>query len=327
MNNCELAHVESGSKVEIDIKEFFDKRKSLPLIDVRSEGEFEQGHIPGSINIPILTNAEREKVGTDYKLKGSDEAVLTGFRMVGPRLDALLEESKKKIGDKALVYCWRGGMRSDYYSRFISMVGISSQRLSGGYKMYRQLAMEYFAKPYQLLMISGCTGSGKSEILRALKSVGEQVIDLEDLANHKGSVFGGLMKGPQPSSEQFQNNLFENLYKLDVSKRIWVEDESIAIGKIFLPEGFWKTMRSMPVVEIKLDKQKRIQRLVDEYGQADKKEFLDKMEMITKKLGGQHFKAAKEKLQADDMHSTIDILLTYYDKAYINALKNKAHRN
>jgi tRNA 2-selenouridine synthase len=139
-------------------------------------------------------------------------------------------------------------------------------------------------------------------------------------------VFGGLMMPPQPTTEQFQNNLFEALIKLDPTRRIWVEDESIALGRIFLPNDFWSQMASSPVFEMQVDKDVRIERLVKEYGPADKEAFLEAMKGIIKKLGGQHFNAAREKLSANDMAATIDILLTYYDKAYKTGLTNKEHR-
>jgi tRNA 2-selenouridine synthase len=131
---------------------------------------------------------------------------------------------------------------------------------------------------------------------------------------------------PQPTTEQFQNDLFEAISKLDTSKRVWVEDESLAIGKIFLPEDFWLTMKQRPLVQMDVSKEVRIQRLVNEYWPADRATFLEIMGKITKKLGGQHFKEAKQKLQEGDMAATIDILLTYYDKAYLESInKRKDH--
>jgi tRNA 2-selenouridine synthase len=146
--------------------------------------------------------------------------------------------------------------------------------------------------------------------------MGEQVLDLEKLANHKGSVFGGLMMGAQPTTEQFQNDLFEVLITFDINKRIWVEDESITIGRISLPDAIWQGIRKAPLFRMEVPKNIRIERLVREYGHADKTEFLQAMEKITKKLGGQNFIAAKEQLNLGDMHATIDILLTYYDRTY-----------
>ncbi|MBK5278008.1 MAG: tRNA 2-selenouridine(34) synthase MnmH, partial [Bacteroidia bacterium] len=186
--------------------------------------------------------------------------------------------------------------------------------------------LESFRRPLQIVLLTGCTGSGKSEILRALKAQGEQVLDLEDLANHKGSAFGGLLMPQQPTTEQFQNQLFEEIEKLDLSKRIWVEDESIAIGKIFLPHEFWIQMTQSPLVKMDVSKEIRVQRLVEEYGPADKELFLTIMGKIVTKLGGQHYKAAKEKLLEGDMTSTIDILLTYYDKAYLNSIDKRKNK-
>jgi tRNA 2-selenouridine synthase len=163
-------------------------------------------------------------------------------------------------------------------------------------------------------------------VLRALAQKGEQIIDLETLACHKGSAFGGLMMPPQPTTEQFQNDLFEAILKLDTGRRIWIEDESLNIGKIFLPEPLWRSMNNSPLIEVLAAREVRVQRLVREYGQTDPAEFLKAMVKITKKLGGQHFNTAKEKLLQGDMASTIDILLTYYDKAYQTGLNNKTHR-
>lgn len=296
-------------------------------MDVRSPHEFEQGHIRNAINIPLLNNEDRVAVGTDYKKKGQAEAIKTGFRLVGPRLEEIISETEKiSTGNELLVHCWRGGMRSDNFCKFIGMARIKSQALSGGYKAYRQFAYENFKKPLPLILLGGCTGSGKSEVIRALQNQGEQILDLEKLANHKGSAFGGMMMPPQPTTEQFQNELFEELFKLDFSKRIWVEDESIAIGKLFLPPDFWNTMCASKIVKLEVAKEIRIARLVEEYGKADKEEFLEKMSKIVKRLGGQHFKEAKEKLLQDDMASTIEILLTYYDKTYSASLERRKAR-
>ena len=311
----------------MSIDEFLKLRQTLPVVDVRSENEFAEGHIRGALNIPILNNEERVAVGTDYKQKGQAEAIKTGFRLVGPRFLEIINRAENvAAGRELLVHCWRGGMRSSNFCQIIGMAKLKSFQLEGGYKTYREQAMASYRSPLRLMVIAGYTGSGKSEVLRQLKAEGEQVIDLEMLARHKGSVFGGLMMPAQPTTEQFQNELFEEIRGLDPRRNTWVEDESIAVGKIFLPDDFYKQMATAPVFELDVDKPVRIERLVREYGHADKNEFLMAMESITKKLGGQNFKAAKEKLFEDDMASTIDILLNYYDKAYSTGLKNKQHR-
>jgi tRNA 2-selenouridine synthase len=308
----------------ISIDEFLTLRKQLPVVDVRSQGEFQEGHIRNAVNIPLLNNEERVAVGTDYKRKGQKEAVKTGFRLVGPRLLDIINEAEQVAqGKELLVHCWRGGMRSNNFSQFAVMAGVRSHTLRGGYKEYRSLAIESFKKPFQIILLTGCTGSGKSEVLRALKEQGEQVLDLEGLANHKGSAFGGLLMPEQPTTEQFQNELFEEILSLDLSRRIWVEDESIAIGKIFLPKDFWITMHESPLVQMDVSREVRVQRLVNEYGPADRGEFLEIMGKIVKRLGGQHYNTAKERLLEGDMASTIDILLTYYDKAYLQSIEKR----
>jgi tRNA 2-selenouridine synthase len=235
-------------------------------------------------------------------------------------------EETANVGSELLVYCWRGGMRSSNFCQFAHMSRIKTHALEGGYKAYRQLATDIFKKPYQFIVIGGYTGSGKSEVLRELSTYGEQIIDLEKLASHRGSAFGGLMMPPQPSTEQFQNHLFEEVMKLDVGKRIWIEDESLSVGRIFLPNDLWTQLNSGPVVELGVDKSVRIERLVVEYGGAEKMEFLDAMTKIKKKLGGQHFNAAREQYLNGDLTATIDLLLNYYDKAYTFALQRKKDR-
>ncbi len=311
----------------LSISEFLSMRESLPVVDVRSPGEFQEGHIKGAVNIPLLNNEERIAVGTDYKQKGRNEAIKTGFRLVGPRLWDIINETERITGGKdIIVHCWRGGMRSANFCQFVAMAGMKSYSLEGGYKAYRHAALESYKQPFKFILLTGCTGSGKSEILRTLQAQGEQILDLEALANHKGSAFGGLLMPPQPTTEQFQNDLFEEILKLDLSKRIWVEDESIAIGKIFIPQFFWLRMTESPMVQMNVEKSIRVGRLVSEYGASDREEFLKMMEKVTKKLGGQNFKVAKEKLMEGDMASTIDVLLTYYDKAYLNSIERRSDR-
>ncbi|HCM76591.1 MAG TPA: tRNA 2-selenouridine(34) synthase MnmH [Cytophagales bacterium] len=308
----------------VEWNDFLALRASLPLVDVRSESEFSAGHIPDAVNIPLLNNEERILVGTDFKQKGQREAIRTGFRLVGPRLNEIVDVAEKTAKDKRLlVHCWRGGMRSSNFSQFVAMAGLKPTVLKGGYKTYRQKAHEFFKRPYKIILISGCTGSGKTEVLRALRQRGEQVLDLEGLAKHKGSAFGGLMMPPQPTTEQFENNMFEQLLNLDIFKPVWVEDESIAIGKIFLPADFWTNMRQSPVVMLEVEKETRVKRLVNEYGHADTEDFIESMKRITKKLGGQNFKEAKEKLVENKMSKVMEILLTYYDKAYLGSLNKR----
>lgn len=309
----------------IPLTDFLLLRQALPVIDVRSEGEYGEGHIPGARNIPLLTNTERVVVGTTYKQHGQRAAVHEGFRLVGPRiLDMVCAAEKVALRNEAIVHCWRGGMRSSNFARFIAMAGIRSHVLEGGYKTYRQAALDMFRKPLKLVSITGCTGSGKSELIRELAKQGEQVIDLEAMACHKGSAFGGLLQPPQPTTEQFHNDLYECMLSLDLGKPVWIEDESIAIGKIFLPRDFWAQLHASPLIRVDVPREVRIKRLVNEYGVADRDEFLATMAKVQKKLGGQHFNTAKEKLLLGDMPAVIEILLTYYDRAYVQSMERRA---
>ena len=318
--NCIFAHM-------LTITDFLQLRQRLPIIDVRSESEFEQGHIPQAINLPILNNEERKIVGTLYKQQGPKQAIKEGVRLVGPRLSEILEQAEQIAnGKEILVYCWRGGMRSNNFCWLVERLGIKSHALQGGYKAYRTKVLESFTQPFQLIVLSGSTGSGKTEVLQELKRQGEQIICLETLANHKGSAFGGLGLGDQPTTEQFQNHLFEEIQQLDLSKRIWIEDESIAVGKIFVPEPLWKNLRTSPIIKIDVPREVRVQRLVEDYGQVNKELLLGAMTKITKKLGGQHFNTAKENLLANDLATTADILLTYYDKAYQKAINSRENQ-
>lgn len=308
----------------VDIDVFLSLRNQAPILDVRSESEFRDGHIQGAINIPILNNEERKIVGTLYKQQGKNAAIKEGISLVGPRLSSIIEQAESCAKDNTLlVHCWRGGMRSANFCWLIERLGYTTYTLEGGYKAYRQQAMEYFESPLKLISLSGSTGSGKTSILHALVDQGAQVLDLEGLANHKGSAFGGVGLGDQPTTEQFQNELFEKLYSFDRTKPIWVEDESIAVGKIFIPQPIWRQMRDAPIVAVEVEKAVRIDRLVVEYGKADKEELIAAMEKITKKLGGQHFNNAKQQLLDGNLGATADILLTYYDKAYGNALEKR----
>jgi tRNA 2-selenouridine synthase len=311
--------------VILSLEDFLDLRETLPVVDVRSEGEFQHGHIQGAVNIPLLNNEERIIVGTAYKNAGQKRAISEGFRLVGPRLSGIIE-AVEAVGDEFVVHCWRGGMRSSNFCQFAGMAGLKTHQLRGGYKVYRRAAIDSFSRPLKLNVISGYTGSGKTELLQELKRLGEQVLDLEGLAKHKGSVFGGLGMPLQPTTEQFQNDLFEEIRKLDATQPVWVEDESIAIGKIFLPDEFWRTLRNGAIIEVTVPKEVRIQRLVSEYGNVPVESFQAALQGIVKKLGGQHYNTACEKLFAGDLAASIDVILHYYDKAYGNGMERKKDR-
>jgi tRNA 2-selenouridine synthase len=306
------------------IVEFLDKAAVIPVIDVRSEGEFSQGHIPGAINVPLFSNSERAVVGTIYKQQSKELAVQKGLEIVGPKLASFVQEVKSKIeGKEVLVHCWRGGMRSGSFAWLLETSGLSSSTLTKGYKAYRAHVQSVFDQPLQLVLLGGKTGSGKTKILQHLQKYGEQVIDLEALCSHKGSAFGAIGQERQCSTEQFENNLCALLQTLDTSKRIWIEDESRNLGAIFLPEKFWQQMKAAPLIFLEVEIDLRIKNLVQDYASFPKDLLEESILRIHKRLGGLQLNQAIEALANNDFERVAEICLFYYDKAYLNSLSKR----
>ncbi|NNE28157.1 MAG: tRNA 2-selenouridine(34) synthase MnmH [Saprospiraceae bacterium] len=308
------------------VKDFLSNSDEHPIIDVRSPAEFEKGHIPGAHNIPLFSNDERAQIGKTYKHQGKDLAVKEGLKIVGPRMAAMVDQIENINPGKDLrIYCWRGGMRSSSVAWLFETSGYRCTLLEGGYKSYRGLMSSIFEE-LDIILIGGETGSGKTEVLQELKKLGEQTIDLEDLANHKGSAFGSVGMPEQPSNEHFQNLVIEEFLKLDPKTRIFVEDESANIGKVFLPEELWLKMKGSPVIQLSIDLEARVNRLVKDYGNNDKEELKSCILKIERKLGGQNVKAAIEHLGSGDLVSVARLLLYYYDKSYRFQLERKKSR-
>ena len=289
----------------------------VTLLDVRSPAEFEQGHIPGAINVALFTNEERARVGTIYKQDGHHAAVLEGLRIVGPKMASIVEQALEIAPDRNLkVHCWRGGMRSGSVGWLLRQAGFTVEVLHGGYKAYRQFVLNELAIPRNFIILGGPTGSGKTHVLKALQEIGEQVIDLEGLANHKGSAFGALGEKAQPSIEQFENQLHEIITKMDGAKRIWLEDESRKIGLVYIQDHLWFQMRDAPMIQIDLPLSERLDFLVQEYGKFPIQDLADSILKIGKRLGGQNVKACMECLESGDLHKVAEITLNYYDQSY-----------
>jgi tRNA 2-selenouridine synthase len=305
------------AEVTLTLENFWTLRDQLPLVDARSEGEFEQSHIPGAINMPILNNAERIQVGTLYKQAGPEKATLKGFELVGPRFHLIQREALRKFPTKKLIlYCWRGGMRSQILSWLLTQVGFEVYRLTGGYKTYRSFTFESVRKPYPLLVLGGKTGAAKTVLLQKLKERGEQVVDLEGLANHKGSSFGAIGQSAQPTVEQFENLLAEQLRKIHLDQALWVENESRRIGRIILPDNFYLLMTQSSRIEIEKTDEERITHIASEYAALDQAELSAAVLRVQKRLGGDRTKQAVEAIQANQPEIWIPILLQYYDKTY-----------
>ena len=308
----------------LNVEEFLEKAaQGLPIIDVRSPAEYEQAHIPSAYTLPIFDNEERAVVGTMYKKVGRIQAVQKGLELVGTKLKNFTKFALKLKSEEILVHCWRGGMRSASMAWLFETVGLKTYVLTDGYKAYRNHVLNYFDKEYKIMLLGGCTGGGKTEILQLLKEAGEQVIDLEGLANHKGSAFGSIGHAPQPSSEYFEHLIYNELVQFDPNKVIWLEDESRNIGKNFIPQGFWKTMREAPLVEIDTSYDIRLERIMRDYACFNAEELAVSILKIEKRLGFDKCKKAQEACLNGDVTFAAKICLDYYDKLYGSSLENR----
>jgi tRNA 2-selenouridine synthase len=305
-------------------EEFLKQSAHCPVLDVRSPKEFAEGHIPGAISFPLFTDEERAVVGTLYKQEGREKAIDKGLEIVGSKMAGFVQQARAiSNGKPLLVHCWRGGMRSGSMAWLLQTAGLNVSTLKGGYKAYRGFITEAVNQPRKYVVIGGMTGSGKTTLLYELKKIGEQVIDLEAMAHHKGSAFGSIGEQPQPTTEQFLNDLYEALSKLDTEKVIWLEDESRNIGSVQLPETFYRNYRQAPLVIYNVPMEARLNNLVADYVLADKEILKTCFNKIERKLGGQHLKAALQALDENDYHKAAAVALFYYDKAYKLGLDTK----
>jgi len=313
---------------KIDIIKFLELSESIPIADVRSPSEFKTGHIPGAVNIPLFDDNERALVGTKYKKEGRLPAILEGLKHSGPAMVSKLEQGLMTAqSGKIMVHCWRGGMRSEAMAWLFSLGDLEVFLLEGGYKSYRRFIPENLSLKRKMIVLGGMTGSSKSRILSYLKTRGEQIIDLEQLANHKGSAFGALGQLPQPSNEQFGNMLFTTLWNLKNEKPCWVEDESRNIGSVFMPGEFYQNMQTMPVIEIVMDLKLRLPTLMEEYAQYPPESLSEAVRKISKRLGGDNTRDALNAIESGDLKKAIEIVLWYYDKAYNFGLKKRDSKN
>ncbi|WP_267296597.1 tRNA 2-selenouridine(34) synthase MnmH [Parachryseolinea silvisoli] len=297
---------------------------SVPLADVRTPAEFAQGHVPGAFNLPLFSNEERITVGTTYKQVGKEAAILLGFDLTGPKWSGFIRQALAAAPQKKIaVHCWRGGMRSGAMAWALDLYGFEVYLLQGGYKQYRRWVLDQFEVTYALVVLGGMTGSGKTRILHELQTLGEQVIDLEALAQHQGSSYGSLNKLVQPTQEQFENNLARQLRRLDRQRYTWVEDESSTIGKCMIPRPVWNQLTGAFLVDIQMNATQRIEALVREYGALDRDFLIAGTERIRKRLGHDHARNAITAIQEGRMEDFIREVLTYYDKTYRTSLAQR----
>jgi len=310
---------------KITIQELMDMQRQAPIADVRTPAEFAQGHMPGAFNLPLFSNEERVKVGITYKQESREAAILLGFDLAGPKWSGFIRRALEQAPEKKIaVHCWRGGMRSGAMAWALDLYGFQVYLVEGGYKRYRRWVLDQFEKAWPLSVIGGMTGSGKTKILHELRRRGEQVIDLEQLAQHQGSTYGTLGRLIQPSQEQFENDLAAQLHGLDHGRTIWIEDESLTIGKRMVPRTFWKGMQEAQLFDVQAPVEVRVHALVEEYGSLDRDFLVECTERIRKRLGPEQTKRAVGAIREGRMEDFIREMLVYYDKTYRTGLKGKA---
>ena len=302
--------------------------EKIPVCDVRSPLEYKAGHIPGAVNIPIFSDSEREAVGIRYKEEGRIPAIMEGLDLAAPRMSQKLELAlKTAVDNQLLVHCWRGGMRSEAMAWLFSLAGINIHVLEGGYKSYRHFILERLSEKRKMIVLGGLTGSSKTHILAHLKILGEQVIDMEGLAKHKGSAFGSLGQPEQPSTEHFANILYDEWRRSDSEIRLWLEDESRNIGTVFMPDFLYENMQKAPAIIIMMDVKTRLPRLVEEYSKFPPELLRASILKISRRLGGDNTRDAIGAVEAGNFAKAIEISLLYYDKAYLFGLSKKSPEN
>jgi len=306
-----------------------------PVLDVRSPSEFAQGHIPGATNLPLFTDAERAEIGTLYKQEGRQPAVVRGLAVVGPKMGALaaaLTQAATPPTSLATslptvplrLHCWRGGMRSGSVAWLARQLDLPVLLLDGGYKAYRRWVLALFERPWPLRLLGGRTGTGKTDLLLALRARGVAVVDLEGRAHHRGSSFGALGLPPQPSSEHYENLLAADLTALAGASQIWLEAESSQVGRCRLPAGLWRQMQAAPALEVQRPLERRVAHLVAIYGQQDPVGLAEATQRIARRLGPQRTALALAAIAAADWATACRSMLDYYDRCYDHDLSSHA---
>lgn len=308
----------------LPVEDFLLKSKGKTIIDVRSPKEFLHAHIPGAISLPLFSDDERAEVGTAYKQQGREEAMLIGLKHYGANMQRIISGIKDAGNPKELyLHCWRGGMRSGVVCWMLDLFGYKVFTLEKGYKSFRQFVLAQFEKKYPLQILGGRTGSAKTLVLKELQKKNQQVIDLEGLANHKGSAFGALGEAPPPSQEQFENYLALELLNCDSAKPIWLEDESQRIGWVNIPNNIWAQMREAKVFYLDIPFEERLQYIVENYGVHDVERLKDATLRIRKRLGNLDCQNAIQFLEEKNFTEAFRILLHYYDKFYDRATEKR----
>ncbi len=309
--------------LQLSVEKFLQQSAGQTIFDVRSPQEFAKGHIPGAINLPLFSDTERAEIGSLYKQKGSEKALLRGLEIVGPKMRAIVQNARGIVTGPVFVHCWRGGQRSASVTWLLEFSGFRCFLLAGGYKAFRQYIREAFGQEKKITILGGMTGCGKTEILQELRNLGEQIIDLENLAQHKGSAFGGIEIPQKRTQEQFENLLGLAWRQVEAHQNLWLEDESQRIGNLHIPLEIWQQMKKSPVLVLEMPAELRQQRLIKEYAGLDREALKTATNRIERRLGGLATKQVLAALGAGNMQLACEILLPYYDKFYQQGLSRR----
>ncbi|MBI4532393.1 MAG: tRNA 2-selenouridine(34) synthase MnmH [Candidatus Melainabacteria bacterium] len=296
------------------------------IIDVRSPCEHTAESIPGSLNVPLLSDNERSQVGIIYKQQGEAIARFHALELLSPKIPQLMNEvvNLRRQGQPLVVYCWRGGLRSEAVASLLSVLGIDCWRLTGGYKAWRQYVLaELSADQYEFnsFVLDGLTGVGKTELLGELSKRGLTVLDLENLANHRGSVFGGMGLGRQPTQKNFEAALWQALRTFG-ARPVFMESESRKIGRLALPDCIVRRIRGGQKILVTGSLDARVRRIVTQYtGTADSLEAMDYLQSLQERLGRRAIQEIEQAFRQGNLHEAVGLLLAYYDPLYAKQIE------
>jgi tRNA 2-selenouridine synthase len=315
-------HILSIEKLSSSIADFD------AIIDVRSPAEFALDHIPGAINLPVLSNEERIEIGTLYKQVSPFAAKKLGASYVSRNIADHLENTLIDFPRewRPLIYCWRGGERSGAFTHILNRIGWKAMQLQSGYQGFRRVVIDDLdkaAKDFSFQVIAGMTGSGKTRILQEIGLLGQQILDLEALAIHRGSVLGNEPNLGQPTQKGFETNLWSALNSLDPSRIVFVESESKKVGGLHIPDPLMERIREGQCIELRSSTSTRVSWLLREYRHflSDPENFKQKLGLLTSRYGKVQIQEWHEAIDAGDFESLVEeLLVMHYDPSYQSSI-------